>query len=101
MSILNDLGIDPDHLEWHQLSLCNGMNLSWFYDLYESDSEVAKQVDNICLACPVTRECGTAGSAGEYGVWGGIYWAGNGKQDRAKNSHKSEGVWDMIKEKYL
>lgn len=100
MSFLDDLGLDPDSLEWHHLSLCDGMPLNWFYDLYESDVEVARQVDAVCLACPVIGECGLQGAGGEYGVWGGIYWAGNGKQDRAKNSHKTPEVWTAIQERY-
>lgn len=97
---LDQLGLDPDNLEWHQLALCNGMELNWFYDQYESDAEVAKQADQVCLACPVIAECGLRGAAGEFGVWGGIYWAGNGKQDKAKNSHKTPEVWRAIQEKY-
>jgi hypothetical protein len=99
--LLGELGLDPDHLEWHQLALCDGMDLNWFYDLYESDQEVAKQVDNICLACPVIQECGLRGANGEHGVWGGIYWAGNGKPDKAKNSHKTPEVWSEIKRRAI
>lgn len=99
MNLLDELGLDPEHLEWFQLSLCDGMEIVWFYDLYESDPEIARAVDDTCLACPVIKECGMRGVSGEFGVWGGIYWAGNGKPDRAKNSHKTPDVWKMIAEK--
>lgn len=99
LNLLEELGLDSDSLEWHQISLCRGMELSWFYDYYESDPEIAKQVDEVCLACPVIKECGMAGAGGESGVWGAIYWS-NGKMDKAKNSHKSEEVWARIREKY-
>ena len=101
MNLIQELGLDPDNLQWHQLSLCDGMELNWFYDLYESDVEVAKQVDEVCLACPVIAECGLRGASGEYGVWGGIYWAGNGKPDRAKNAHKTEATWAALRKKAL
>lgn len=99
MSLLDELGLDPENLEWFQLSLCDGMEIVWFYDMYESDQEIAKAVDDTCLSCPVIKECGLRGASGEYGVWGGIYWAGNGKQDKAKNSHKTLEIWKSIAEK--
>lgn len=101
MNLLDALGLDPEHLSWEQLALCDGMEINWFYDLYESDQEVAKAIDDTCLACPVIKECGLRGAGGEFGVWGGIYWAGNGKQDKAKNSHKTPETWNAIQERYL
>lgn len=100
MNLLETLGLDPEHLEWQQLSLCSGMPINWFYDQYESDQEHAKAIDAGCIACPVIKECGMRGADGEYGVWGGIYWAGNGKADKAKNSHKTPEVWLEIQERY-
>lgn len=100
MNLLDALGLDPEHLSWEQLALCNGTEINWFYDLYESDQEVAKAIDATCLACPVIKECGLRGASGEFGVWGGIYWSGNGKQDKAKNSHKTPEVWKAIQDRY-
>lgn len=99
MNLVEALGLDPEHLEWQQLALCRGTDIAWFYDLYESDVEIAKQVDQMCLSCPVIKECGAAGQDGEAGVWGGLYWT-NGKPDKTKNSHKSEAVWEAIRKKY-
>lgn len=101
MDLLDELGLDPEHLEWQQLALCKGAEINWFYDLYESDQEHAKAVDAQCLACPVIKECGLRGLSGEFGVWGGTYWAGNGKPDRAKNSHKTPEMWKAIAERYV
>jgi hypothetical protein len=97
--ILDELGLDPDNLQWHQLAYCDGMPLSWFYDDYETDAETAKATDDACLHCPVMKECGLQGAGGEFGVWGGIYWSGNGKQDKAKNAHKTPEVWDLIRKR--
>lgn len=101
MNLLEQLGLDPENVSWHQLALCDGMELVWFYDLYETDVEIAKAVDDHCLHCPVIAECGLRGASGEYGVWGGIYWAGNGKPDKAKNAHKTDDVWKAIRRKAL
>ena len=101
MNLIDQLGLDPEHLEWQQLALCSGMEINWFYDLYESDDMFAKAVDETCLACPVIKECGIRGASGEYGVWGGIYWAGNGKPDKAKNNHKTPEVWAEIRKRAL
>lgn len=100
MSLLDALGLDPDNLEWQQLALCKGMEIAWFYDMYEAEDMFARAVDETCLSCPVIKECGLAGMQGEFGVWGGIYWAGAGKPDKAKNAHKSPEVWKAIQEKY-
>lgn len=100
MGLLDELGLDQESLEWYDLALCGGMETIWFYDLYETDSEVAKAVDATCLSCPVIKECGMRGLDGEFGVWGGVYWSGGGKPDRAKNSHKTSEVWDVTWEKY-
>lgn len=100
LSLLDMLGLDPENLEWQQLALCKGTEINWFYDLYESDTEHAKAIDQLCLSCPVIRECGVAGMNGEFGVYGGIYWAGAGKPDKAKNAHKAPEVWKAIQEKY-
>lgn len=101
MSLIEELGLDADHLQWYQLALCEGTDINWFYDLYESDTELAKQVDQMCLSCPVISECyNFAQDNGEYGVWGGLYW-NNGKPDRAKNSHKTPEILKKIGEKCL
>jgi hypothetical protein len=101
MNLLDQLGLDPEHLEWQQLALCSGTEINWFYDNYESDQEFAKAIDSTCLTCPVIKECGLQGLEGEFGVWGGIYWAGNKKPDKAKNAHKTPEVWKEIYQKYL
>lgn len=103
--ILTDLGLDPEDISWQDLALCEGMNnkskddpqFDPFYNNYETSDEVAKNVDEMCLRCPVMKECGLEGmSNGEYGVWGGVYWNGAGKPDLARNQHKTQEVWDRI-----
>lgn len=96
-SIIELLGLDEEDFSWQQLSLCSGMDTELFYDQYESSSKVAKQVDQMCLSCPVMNEClqwGTENS--ETGVWGGIYLV-SGKVDNNRNSHKTEDVWAEIR----
>jgi hypothetical protein len=100
-SLLDDLGIDPEDFEWQDLALCANMPTELFYDKYESDSETAKATDQACLRCPVMRQCFFAGSDGEYGTWGGVYWNGAGKPDKNRNSHKTEEVWVEIRRRVL
>ena len=96
-SLLEELGLDAESIEWQQLSLCKGMDTELFYDDYESNSKTARQVDQACLTCPVMAQCAQQGQNGEYGVWGGIYWDGQGKPDKAKNAHKTEEDWAEIR----
>ncbi len=97
------LGIDPERFQWDDLGLCKGSVTSpkddIFFDKYESDGESAKAADEMCLHCPVMKECFFEGAKGKSGVWGGVYWNGSGKPDKSKNSHKTEQTWDMIHKK--
>ena len=99
MSLAELLGVDPENFEWEDLGTCKGMSFADFYDKYESDSVHARQVDEMCLRCPVIAQCSMRGQDGEYGVWGGIYWNGAGSPDESKNAHKTEEVWDRIKKR--
>lgn len=108
MSLLDELDIDPEDFHWKDLGLCqktgvvikpDGTVIDNMFDEYETNERVAKQVDQMCLHCPVMAQCAQAGSKGEWGVWGGIYWNGAGKPDKNKNSHKTPEVWDEIKKR--
>lgn len=88
---------NEDELEWYHISVCKGMKTNWFYDDYEADSMFASVMDSICLSCPVRAMCLREGvSNQEYGLWGGVY-LNNGKTDEARNSHKTDEVWEEIK----
>ncbi len=99
-SLLDELGLDPDEFDWDDLGLCRGTVTSpdddIFFDKYESDTESARSADEMCLRCPVIRQCFFEGAKGRAGVWGGIYWNGSGKPDKNKNSHKSDETWARI-----
>lgn len=105
-TLISLLGIDPDDFIWQDLALCENVadadpddpiTPASFYERYESDPEVAAQVDEMCLSCPVMAACARAGQEnGEYGVWGAIYWNGSGKPDKARNAHKTDETWAEI-----
>jgi len=97
----NFLGIDKEDLEWYHLAICNGMTtdskFDWFYDLYEADKEAAKQVDELCLSCPVIKICYEQGvNNKEKGVWGGVYMD-LGRPDKQHNAHKTVEVKKRLK----
>ena len=56
-NILNDLGIDESNVNWFDLALCLGMDTNLFFDKYESDISIAKNIDEACLSCPVRKIC--------------------------------------------
>ena len=105
-SLLDELGLDEETLTWRHLALCGtkspneeGMQLNWFFDDYEDDVELAKAMDQVCLACPVMKECLSEAMANQdYGLRGGIYLY-KGKPDKQRNSHKTEEVWLQIQER--
>lgn len=98
-SLIELLGLDEHTLSWHQLAFCKGMELDWFYDGYEADEELAKAMDEVCLSCPVMKECLMEGTDNkDYGLRGAIF-LNNGKPDRMRNQHKTEEVWARIQER--
>lgn len=99
--ILNNLGVDPDDFDWHSLAVCRGMDVNLFYEKYENDVEVAKNIDEACLSCPVSKFCYKNGvDNNEYGVWGGVY-LNSGSIDKARNAHKTQETWKRLKKKHV
>jgi hypothetical protein len=97
-SILELLGLDPAEVEWQDLALCNGMEPEWWHDDYAEDQKLAKEVDEICLRCPVRKSCLQQGiENNEWGNWGGVYLK-EGEVDTKKNEHKTEEVWSRIRQ---
>lgn len=94
---IEKMGIDVEDVRWWHLAACKNMKLNWFFDDYESDAEIAKQVDNICLSCPVIKYCYKEGIKGkEQGVWGGVY-VKYGKHNKQHNMHKTSETWKKLK----
>lgn len=96
-SILNDLGIDKEDFDWFDFAVCKGMDTNLFFDQYETDINIAKNIDQACMSCPVRKSCLQAGqSNSEYGVWGGVYLT-SGSIDTNKNAHKTSDIWKKLK----
>ena len=96
-NILNDLRIDESNVNWFDLALCLGMDTNLFFDKYESDISIAKNIDQACLSCPVRKICYDAGVENkDYGVWGGIYLS-SGEVDKVRNAHKTKDIWKKFK----
>ena len=99
-NLLDELGIEEDRIQWFHLAACKNMSINWFYDDYESNKTHAKQVDNVCLSCPVAAMCLQEGIKGkEFGVWGGIY-LNLGRVDKDHNEHKDPEIWKALKKKH-
>ena len=95
--LFSHLGIDEVDIKWYHLSACRNMSINWFYDDYESDKELAKQIDQVCLHCPVIQQCHKQGVLGkEKGVWGGVYMD-LGRTDKQNNTHKEPEIWKQLK----
>lgn len=98
--ILDALGIDEDDLEWHRLATCRGISENLqniFFDDYEVDPVIAEQADNLCLSCPVAKQCLLEGlRTKSYGLWGGIFLDYTGKPSAKFNKHKSEETWKRL-----
>lgn len=98
-NILDNLGIEENDLDWWHLAVCRGMDTNLFYDTYEVNINIAKSIDEACIACPVSKICYNIGVENdEHGVWGGIY-LNAGSADKSKNLHKTPEVWKRLKKK--
>ncbi len=96
-NIIEQLGLDSDNLKWYQLAACSGADINLFYDTYEMDNQIALQVDQMCLHCPVIKQCYNEGTTNkEKGVWGGIY-LDLGRIDKENNNHKTQEIWKRLK----
>lgn len=96
-NILKELGIDAQDVKWYHLSACKNMSINWFYDDYENDKVIANTADQVCLNCPVIKQCYKEGvEMKEYGVRGGIFM-NLGRVDKQINSHKTKEVWNQLK----
>lgn len=95
--ILKKKGIDPRDVRWWNLAACQNMEVNWFFDNYESDPELAKQIDTLCMTCPVISFCYKEGIDNKLeGVWGGVY-VKHGKPKKQYNKHKTAEVWKRLK----
>jgi hypothetical protein len=98
-NILNELGVDEEDFAWWHLSICRGMETNLFYDKYEMDVNIAKNIDEACLSCPVSKMCYESGvENNEYGIWGGVY-LNSGSIDKTRNLHKTQETWKRLKSK--
>lgn len=98
-NILNDLGVDKEDFSWWHLAICRGMDTNLFYDKYEMDPKIAKNIDEACIACPVSKMCYESGvENNEYGIWGGVY-LNSGSIDKTRNLHKTKDTWEKLKNK--
>ncbi len=96
-NILNDLGLEEDNLNWWDIAACKGIDTNLFYDTYENDINIAKNIDEACLSCPVLKICYQSGIDNqEYGVWGGVYLS-SGQIDKTKNLHKTKETWKKLR----
>jgi hypothetical protein len=90
---------EEDDIKWWDIAACHGMNTNLFFDTYETDINIAKNIDEACLSCPVISLCYESGiNNQEYGVWGGVYLSA-GEIDKTRNFHKTKEVWKRLKAK--
>lgn len=99
-NLFEQLGLDPDNFIWEDLASCAGMPTEFYFESYEADRVIAKNVDERCFACPVIQSCAAHAIRNKTeGVWGGIYWNSSGKPDKTKNEHKTEEGWQWLRDK--
>lgn len=85
-----------DKHSWKNDASCSGYDTNFFFDKYEEEEQFRPAIDNLCMNCPVIKECFAIGvSQKEWGVWGGIYLE-NGEISKEFNSHRSKADWEKV-----
>jgi hypothetical protein len=73
---------------WRENADCRGKDIKLFFEGYETDEQIAKDIDALCFGCPVQQQCLKMGLATSgTGVHGGVYLS-LGQLAKAKNAHK-------------
>lgn len=84
------------NLQWSEMAMCLEQNPDDFFENYEEDLVIAKQVDSLCNTCPIQQTCfGIGATKKEWGVWGGVYLE-DGKISDQFNAHKTREDWRSL-----
>jgi hypothetical protein len=79
--------------KWKEQARCLNFDTNLFFEDYEEDVELRKDIDELCAECPVVRQCFAVGISNKgWGVWGGVYME-NGKISREFNRHRTKADW--------
>lgn len=85
--------------DWVVQAACKELDLSLFFESYEQDADMARTMDNLCMGCPVIKECFESGcNTNSWGLWGGVFLI-EGKPDPSRNAHKDKETWEEVLEK--
>lgn len=95
--VLEMLVDDVTKFTWRDLALCKNLeDPDILFEGYEGDPQLAAAVDEMCLSCPVARECNAYGiETKSWGQWGGWYLAA-GKISKQYNAHKDTLVVERL-----
>jgi len=84
---------------WQDDAECRGFPLSWFFEGYEEDADIASEVDDLCINCPVANQCLKYGvETNGTGVFGMVYLT-LGKYSKTRNNHKMPYIQKKLENK--
>lgn len=88
---------DVTDFTWCDLGLCRSLpDPDIMFEGYEGDPQLARAIDEMCMSCPVARECNEYGvETKSTGQWGGWYLV-NGKISKQFNAHKDTLVVERL-----
>lgn len=92
------LAEEESELDWRAFGICSNSDfeISDFFEKYEESPGHAKLIDELCLACPVMKQCALeAIESKDIGARGAIYWD-EGRPSDSRNSHKTPEMWKKI-----
>ena len=97
--ILNELGVDEDDLNWQDLAYCKTIDPKYFDRYYQDSPHLRPVVDDMCMSCPVLKECGIAAVTNrESYVWAATFFD-NGVPVPEMNDHKTEDFKRRLRER--
>jgi hypothetical protein len=90
--LLKEFGLDAAEVHWKDFAACKNLDPKYFDRYYQDKPKLRPVVDEICLSCPVFKECATeAVLHKESYVWAATYFD-NGTMVPEMNDHKTDEV---------
>lgn len=83
-------------LNWSKRAACLDQPVELFFEQYEENPVVARQIDSLCNSCPIQMKCLIKGiKLKSHGCWGGVYLV-DGEISEDYNTHKTKDDWENL-----
>ncbi len=101
MNILEQLGLQEDRLAWQDLAACRRDDPKYFDKYYQDNPVVRPMVDEICINCPVIKECFTSAARNKESFLWAATWLDNGQPVSEMSDHQTKEFKQRLRERLI